>query len=157
MDLSNFQKIGKCVNVDVMLCVCQRKKCTKRQTLCCHFHSLIIFLIKLSQRQSMLEDKIHFCLNSWELSFSWQWLLISFQNTFELHSECTLKSLFITFLTIADTFFLFLIPSRPLFPFLTFGLQPERGPFPRHISAPHHSHGLCLAGTHPSSSLNLLL
>lgn len=49
-------------------------------------------------------------------------------------------------------------PSMPVSILLmTFGLQPERGSFPRHISAQHHSHGLCLAGTHPSSSLNLLL
>lgn len=41
--------------------------------------------------------------------------------------------------------------------FLTFGPQPERGSFLHHISAQHHSHELCLAGTHPSTSLNLLL
>lgn len=55
--------------------------------------------------------------------------------------------------------FSYSIPPSMLVPILllTFGLQPERGSFPRHISAQHHSHGLCLAGTHPSSSLNLLL
>lgn len=40
---------------------------------------------------------------------------------------------------------------------LTFGPEPEWGSFPHHIPAQWNSHELCLAGTHPSSSLKLLL
>lgn len=48
-------------------------------------------------------------------------------------------------------------PSIPLaMPRLTSGLQYERSSFPLNVSSRQHSHGLCLAGSHSSSSLKLL-
>lgn len=48
-------------------------------------------------------------------------------------------------------------PSIPVaMPRLTSGLQYERSSFPLNVSARQHSHGLCFAGSHSSSSVKLL-
>lgn len=75
--------------------------------------------------------------------------------TLQIHSEVTLNH--IPHYSRHYLFFHSIPPSMPVpILLLTFGPQPERVFLPRHISAQHHSHGLCLAWTHPSSSLNLL-
>lgn len=78
---------------------------------------------------------------------SWQWLLILLQNTLELHSQLDSE---VTFNRIAHysrhilSLTYSIPPSPPLsILLLTFGWQPERSPFSRHVSAQRHSHGLC--------------
>lgn len=81
------------------------------------------------------------------IHWSWHWLLILSQNTLELHSELYSE---VTFNRIAHysrhilSFTYSIPPSLPVsILLLTFGWQPERSPFSRHISVQQHSHGLC--------------